>query len=843
MIGAPGAVQLVVRFPGGAERAFPLAKPTLTIGRASDNDIAINFGTVSRHHAQLIQHGSGYKIIDWPNPPSTNGLWVGGRRVREHLLRNGDQVRIPDELGNSVVLIYRDTSQPLPAAAPPLVSTVSLPGRPRVTLGRDPSNDVPLDYPTVSRRHASLDADGRGGHVLTDLGSTNGTFVNGQRVRRERLKPGDQVQIGPFKLLYDGASLHVLTQSRQVRLDGLGLTRVVRGHKVILNEVSLSIHPGDFVALVGGSGAGKTTLMNALCGFQPADRGQVLVNGEDFYRVYDAYRSMIAYVPQDDIIHLGLPVHSALRYVARLRLPSDTSRAEIERRIDEVLRIVDLTGQKKQVIGSLSGGQRKRVSIAVELLADPALLFLDEPTSGLDPGLEKRMMGLLQRLADEGRTVILVTHATANIDMADYVGFMAHGHLSFYGPPCEALQFFQVQSFADIYERLSEPVDPQRGPATPELMPYFQEIKQQHPQARPSAGQLWEAHFQRSPHYQRHVRNRLPQGGRPTPAPPSPPRAPRVSSLRQLWLLTRRYLELVRRDYLSLFVLLAVMPIIGVLLLIIAKPEDLVGKSQQAIEDLMARAGTQTYVAFGDAQKLLLMIALATVLLGIFGAAYEVIKESAIYKRERMVNLRILPYISSKVFVLLGFGLLQCLTLLAVVALRVYLPMSGVLMWAPLEMYLTLVLAVLAAIWLGLLISALVPRRDMVIYVVLLVLFLQIIFAGAIFKLPEVARPLSWTTITYWTLDALGSTTDMQYLDSLRTSKFEFDVEIENPVTKEKKTEHRQERQQPPSALAESDIYYGHTAKHLLSRWVILGLFSVLFGLATSLAMKLKDRR
>ncbi|MCZ7674259.1 MAG: ABC transporter ATP-binding protein [Chloroflexi bacterium] len=243
------------------------------------------------------------------------------------------------------------------------------------------------------------------------------------------------------------------------RLDATNLTRIVSiggltqklsggsTQRIILDDVTLSIHPREFVALVGGSGAGKSTLMKAMSGFTPANSGQVLVNGDDLYANFGAYRSILGYVPQDDIIHGQLTVYSALNYAAQLRLP-DAPPAEIETRIQRVIQEVELVGHEEKQVQSLSGGQRKRVSIAVELLAEPGLFFLDEPTSGLDPGLEKKMMYTMRQLADNGRTIILVTHATANIDQCTQVAFMSEGgKLAYFGPPKDALVFFQATDF------------------------------------------------------------------------------------------------------------------------------------------------------------------------------------------------------------------------------------------------------------------------------------------------------------------------------------------------------------------------------------------------------------
>ncbi len=283
----------------------------------------------------------------------------------------------------------------------------------------------------------------------------------------------------------------------------------------------------------------------------------------------------------------------ALGYAARLRLP-DARPDEIQARIRDALRAVDMTEHADKPVRVLSGGQRKRVSIAVELLARPTLFFLDEPTSGLDPGLEKKMMYDLNRLADEGRTVVLVTHATANIEQCDQVAFLSQGRLTYYGPPNEALQFFGVRDFSDIYLKLSQEIDPENGkPAPPELQPYYP------PQAASSdripAGVLWAEHFQRSPQFKQNVAERQVQlngegGAAIAAAAPPPSRRARDSRLRQSWILARRHLDLIRLDWRTLFILMLMMPLIGLLFMAVSNKNDFTGRPGSA-EQIRAQPG------------------------------------------------------------------------------------------------------------------------------------------------------------------------------------------------------------------------------------------------------------
>ena len=460
---------LVINWPGGQKDERPLDRPVMRLGRAPDNDIIVNFPTVSGHHLRLESDGQAgeLKVTDLG---STNGTLHNGLQMPANAPRTvyaGDVLRIGDLNGNSLSLALKGPSggglQTRPLGMQQLAQLQ------QAVIGRDAACEVHLDHPSVSRRHAEIRRQPDGSFVIRDRGSANGTFVDGQRVVAWMpLAKGAVVQIGPYKLVYDlEAKALTTSMSRGHRLDTVNLGKQVGGGRMILTDVSLAVLAGEFVSLVGGSGAGKSTLLRAMNGFNPATQGQMLIDGEQLYPNLDAYRMIMGYVPQDDIIHRELTVGKALYYAAKLRLP-DAGKAEIEKRTHDVLEMVDMSAHVHKPVRILSGGQRKRVSIAVELLAQPDLLFLDEPTSGLDPGLEKKMMYDLNRLADRGKTVVLVTHATANIEQCDHVAFLSQGYLSYYGPPGDAIQYFQAQDFADIYLKLTQEVNPAEGKPPPD---------------------------------------------------------------------------------------------------------------------------------------------------------------------------------------------------------------------------------------------------------------------------------------------------------------------------------------------------------------------------------------
>jgi ABC-type multidrug transport system ATPase subunit/ABC-type multidrug transport system permease subunit len=794
---AASRATLTVRLPDGRVRTLALTREPLAIGRHPTNQLVLDVPTVSAEHAMIEYRAGVYHLID---RGSRNGTFLNGQRITEVDLNDGDLIRLGEMGSSAVTLTYRAGQAPHSAAH----DQFDLAAHDTLSIGRAAECDLVLDSPLVSRHHARLERSGST-HLLSDLGSTNGTYVNSRRIDRAELHAGDVVQLGPYRFTYQPGQLSHVSSLQRGRLEALHLTRRIDGGQLILNDVSLALASREFVAIVGGSGSGKTTLLNALSGFDPAE-GRVLLNGDDFYANFELYRSLIGYVPQDDIIHRELPVGQALRYAALLRLPGDTSEDEINARIERVLAEVDMDAQAEQIVGRLSGGQRKRVSISMELLAEPGVFFLDEATSGLDPGLEKKLMFTLRRLADGGRTVALVTHATANIKQCDHVAFIGAGRLVFFGPPGVALEFFGVNEFADIYEAIEDDAA------------------------------AWEKRFRESNAYAQYVLPRLSNAeasGRSPhrPTPRSIAAAPRANPWRQFSILTQRYFELVVRDKVLLTLLLAVMPLLGLLLTLITRPSTLVGESTQRIQAILVASGS--YSVAGEAQIVIMMFALAAGLVGLFAAAFELVRERAIYRRERMVNLRLRTYLGSKIVVLVGFAALQVLALLVVVALRVQVPFDGIVLPGPLELYLTLLLTTIVGIMLGLFISALAANSNSVIYLVLLAVFVQIIFAGVFFELPGITKAISFFTPTRWAVEALGSTIDLPALNDLGQIEVRRTIDTVDPTTGEKIQREVVYSDKLPLTFT---VGYEHQAGYLLSRWAVLIGFIVLLLFATAWA-------
>ncbi len=511
----------------------------------------------------------------------------------------------------------------------------------------------------------------------------------------------------------------------RLRLDACHLTRKAGKRHTLLDGVSLSILPGEFVAIVGVSGAGKTTLMNALSGFRPATRGQVFVNGESLYLNFDIHRTDLGFVPQDDIIHRELTVYQALDFSARLRLPPTLPVKERQRQIQAVLSDLELSDRQHALVKDLSGGQRKRASIGVELLTKPKLFFLDEATSGLDPGTERQMMLLLRRLADEGRTVILNTHTTKNVMFCDMVVFLAKGgKVVFYGPPQESLAYFQVQDFDEIYLKVEE----ERSPLD------------------------WQQQYVQSQAHQRYIADRQ-VGMNLSLQAEKKQRSPwllRSLSLplawRQLRLLSQRNLTILLQDPASLILMLLVAPLIGL------------------SDFLVVRRNTFDWVEGDSGQALTFMFlaGLIAVLVGSMATMREIVKEAEIYRRERMVGLRMLPYVFSKLWLCGVLALYQAAIFLSTKIWLLDFPNDD---WqTQLGMYFTLFLSTCGGMLMGLLVSALSTTQNVAPLLTILFLVPQITFAGALFPLADLGEAGQWIsrfTLTRWSYEAMVTLSGM----------------------------------------------------------------------------------
>jgi ABC transport system ATP-binding/permease protein len=723
--------QLEVTIAGGKPVLFTLNKETTTIGRLDGNDIAIPSPIVSRELATLRQMKTGYSLEMLPNV--TNPILLEGRPLSgQHLLRHGEQMRIGGQDPGAMVTLR--FINPAEEARPPK-KMVNFAGKERITIGRDPENDVVLASPRVSRFHAQLERIGQR-YRVSDLRSTNGTFVNDQRIDGVVwLQPGDTIRVGTNRFVVGDTGLSRVDESGGLRVEAIGLNKWVRKDLNLLKDISLVFQPREFVVIVGQSGGGKSTLVDAIAGYRPASQGKVLVNGIDAYRNFDAVRNDIGYVPQKDIIHMELTVYQALHYAAQLRMPADTTPAERHQRIMQVLEDLDLTHRKDVQISGLSGGQQKRVSIGVELLTQPGLFFLDEPTSGLDPGTETALMHLMRRLADQGRTILLITHATKNVMLADKVVFLARGgYLAWYGPPDEALAYFD--QYRSERDRRARPIE-------------FDEIYAILDDPSKGKAEDWAKRYREHPAYQKYITQPLGALGHNLPSangqamsfsrpeaaaqPAAQPKSAwkshsKVSGLRQFFILSARNARILIRDKPSLVLMLAVAPILSLLDVILS---FVLGRDLFSFQN-----GNMASVVTS-----LFMPIMYSVMVGALAQMREFVKESEIYKRERLVNLKVLPYVLSKIWVAALLALYQAFVYTAVHYLAFKMP-GGVMEF--LAIYVTLYLATFAGMMLGLASSALAPNANAVPLIVILFLVPQFVLGGAMIPVPSyVSAPTS----------------------------------------------------------------------------------------------------
>ena len=728
-----GPRQLIVTIAGGSTQTYPLTRKTLSIGRLEDNDIVIPSQIVSSRHARLEQvNGGGYKLVmaaEAKNPILFDGRPLDDSRVLHHddILRIGSL-----DPGIMVTMIYNAPSE----ASQQVERDIVFGEKTLIQMGRDPGNDVVIPSSNVSRFHAQIQKVGQR-YRVEDLRSSNGTYVNGERIDGSVwLKPNDSIRVGQYRFVMGKDQLAGYDDGNGLRVDVIGLNKWVRKDLNILQNISASFKPREFIVVVGQSGGGKSTFVDAVAGYRPATPpSKVYVNDIDIYTHFDAIRNEIGFVPQKDIIHMELTIYQALDYAAQLRMPADTSPEERHKRIMEVLEDLDLTHRKDVQISGLSGGQQKRVSIGVELLTKPGLFFLDEPTSGLDPGTETALMQLMRRLADQGRTIILITHATKNVMLADKVIFLARGgYLAWFGPPDEALAYFdQYRSerdrragkieFDEIYAILD---DPSKGKAEDWAKRYRESKAHLEYISKPLAGKV-------SPERAMTV----PQ---PEKALPKAGNTRQISSLRQFLILSARNIKILTRDRFALGLMLATAPLVSLLDVILSL---VMGRNPFDFNE-------------GDMSQVMITLFLLTiygVMVGGISQMREIVKEQEVYKRERLVNLKILPYVLSKIWIAALLALYQAAAYTVVHYLSFNMPGGAVEFF---QVYITMALATLAGMMLGLFASAFAPNASSAPLIVIILMLPQIVLGGALIPVPGF---ISAPTSTRWAFEALMSIT------------------------------------------------------------------------------------
>ena len=594
-----------------------------------------------------------------------------------------------------------------------------------VKIGRATDNDIVIPDVLASRHHATLVSSASGTEII-DNRSINGTFVNGQRVESAKLRDGDVVTIGNIDLVFGGGTLARRNESdvatRTGGLDVHGVTWTIEGNKTLLDNISLAARPGTLTALIGPSGAGKSTFARLIAGYTHPTTGTVTFEGHDVHAEYASLRSRIGMVPQDDVVHGQLTVRQALMYAAELRLPPDTDKEDRERVVMEVLEELEMTKHLDTRVDKLSGGQRKRASVALELLTGPSLLILDEPTSGLDPALDRQVMTMLRQLADAGRVVLVVTHSLTYLDVCDQVLLLAPGgKTAFCGPPSRIGPELGTTNWADIFSSVAG--DPEGA-----------------------------------------KRQYLDRHGPPPPAPPKQEPAElgkpvHTSTLKQFSTIARRQMRLIISDR-GYFAFLAILPfIMGVLSLSV--PGSTGFGQPNPLGDAPNQPG-----------QVLVLLNVGAIFMGTALTVRDLIGERAIFLREQAVGLSTTAYLLAKVCIYSVFAVVQSGIVTAITLIGVGLPKNGPLVLgggdasAAIELFLGMAAATICAATVGLALSALAKTSDQIMPLLVVAVMSQLVFSGGLIPVTGRAplNQMSWVTPARWGFAATASTvgvTDM----------------------------------------------------------------------------------
>ncbi|WP_314675420.1 ATP-binding cassette domain-containing protein [uncultured Actinomyces sp.] len=765
-----------------------------TVGRSESCDVVVSDQRVSRRHLVVRPTADGWRA----QCAEGRSMLVNGRAQTSATLTGTSRIQLIDEDGPLLVMTLGPVSAPGPGpdpgAAPgavPATATVpspvtapgpttdpAAPDMPRSvtisrigTIGRAPDNDFVLTDPLVSAHHARIEWSARG-VLITDLGSTNGTFVGNTRINSYLVTEPTTVGIGSNFIVVspaDGGRVQETTTAGELVARDLTFSVSVKhGRLTLLDGISFALPGNELLAVVGPSGAGKSTLLKALTGEQKAQKGQVLFDGLDVYSHYAVMRNRIGVVPQNDVVHADLTVRQTLQYAAELRFAKDVSKKERNERIAEVLEDLDLTEHVSKRVKKLSGGQRKRVSTAIELLTKPGLLFLDEPTSGLDPQLDRDVMDLLASLAhgtrpgDTGRTVMVVTHNENHIDRADKVLILAAGGKPVYfGPPRDVIGYFE-QRLADIYQggRLITQA-PSGGFADPTEITGFADVYALIRNHTPELRTRLEAT----------VPSTRPGGARPSSdkSNRTPPKAPSQTALRQVSMLVRRHLRIIAADP-SYLVFMLVLPIIMGLL-----TKAISGDFGFTVPDLDLTALTPAEVQnkhTNQALQLLVVLITGAAFAGMSVTIRELVGERDVFLREKAVGLRPGAYLTAKTIVLALVATVQTALMMGV-AFAINKPPTDalVLKSAPLELSMCCWLTAFACGLMGLMVSAFVSSSAQVMPVLVVAIMGQIVMAGGLIDISGkvVFEQLAWFMPSRWGYAMAASTLDMNRIVTYRT--------------------------------------------------------------------------
>jgi ABC-type multidrug transport system ATPase subunit len=721
-------------YSGGWQRTFAPGRDVV-IGRDVRADVRIPHPGVSRAHMLVRYLDDHWVAID---NKSFNGMFVGHRRVQSVDIRSGATINIGNPDGPRLTFelspVPRPDDQPTTrmrqdddrkADVSSLATTVLPAGRRgasgaeppgSTTIGRAFGNDVVIPDVLASGHHATLVTTPEAVRIQ-DADSANGTFVNGQRVKNAALKPNDVVTIGNVDFVFENGNLvrRVEPATKAGGLDVRDISLTIEGNRPLLDRVSFSAKPATLTAVIGPSGSGKSTLLKVIAGGTRPDSGAALFEAHYVHAEYASMRTRIGMVPQDDVVHRQLTINQALGYAAELRMSPDTTKEDRQRVVAQVLEELELTPHVDTRIEKLSGGQRKRASVALELLTGPSLLVLDEPTTGLDPALDQQVMKMLRELADAGRVVVVVTHSLAYLDVCDQVLLLGPGgKTAFCGPPNELAAAMGTTDWADIYTDIS--VDPDAA-----------------------------------------QRRFLERAGRvdepPTQPAPEQPAALRKAVQTDLWRLfstiARRQVRLLVADR-GYSVFLVLLPfIVGLLPLAVAGDA---GFGKAAFDG----------AAPNEAKQILVMMNFGAFFMGNALTVRALVGERAIFRREQAVGLSTSAYLAAKIAVF-GAIAVESAVLVLIVTIGKGEPLSATVLGSPtFELFVGIAATCVASAIVGLFVSALAQNSNQVLPLTVVTLMVQLVLAGGMIPVTDRALdPVSWVTPARWGLAATASTADL----------------------------------------------------------------------------------
>ena len=724
---------------------------TYTIGRDNNCDIPINNSRISRTHLRISFNGKKWQLTDLG---SSNGTFINGKRSDQMTISDVTSVDLgglenlrltftPLQSGSKKSI--KPTMRVLDKDATRLSSNIGeenlgLQGprrirlQQRIRIGRDEGNDWFVEDLNVSRSHAEIVQSNNGSYELIDLKSTNGTFLNGNRIHREKLIYGDVISIGGFKRKFTSDGLETLEGIEGISITAKNVSFSV-GEKKLLDDVSFNLGPRTLTAIIGPSGAGKSTLLGVLTGRTKPTMGSIQLSGSDLHENYQILSRQIGSVPQADIIHTRLTVRQALNYGAQLRLPNDTSRAERDERVATVMEKLELSERANLRIDRLSGGQRKRASIGLELLTSPQLLVLDEPTSGLDPGLDAHVMETLRNLADEGQTVVLVTHSVDNLNFCDNVILLASGgKVAYAGPASTVFSKLGKKNWAEVFKFLASP-DALLLSTEKREIPISTEIKKEHVLQR------------------------------------------RQSILRQIKTLSFRYIRVIASDRFYL-ALLSLIPIIIGGIAYAAGSKYGFGPGEKTRSGLI-------YNPY--AQGSILVLILGSIFIGLSTSIQEIVKENAIRRREQSVGIRASTYLASKILVLGLITSLQITVFTSIVLFGRPLPESGLLMQSSRsEITLVTILLGLCSMLLGIVISTFLSSEEQAMPALVGMTMVQVVLSGALpLETSGFISEISRFVPSHWATNALSSSVDIVQLGLIsdRESQSNWQSSVSNIAT------------------------------------------------------------